>query len=100
MLLRACHWCTPCGCMWQQRNCRQPWDYVLLAVQAQSLDADFTVTGSGLKVLDVRPGEGATPKPGDTVVVHWSGYTKGYQVGNCCHYVRDVGSYQHASALT
>lgn len=31
-------------------------------------------------MLDVRPGEGASPKPGDTVVVHWSGYTKGYQV--------------------
>lgn len=48
--------------------------------QAQSLDDDFTITSSGLKVLDVRPGEGATPQPGDTVVVHWSGYTKGYQV--------------------
>jgi FKBP-type peptidyl-prolyl cis-trans isomerase len=48
--------------------------------QAQSLDDDFTVTPSGLKVLDVRPGEGATPQPGDTVVIHWSGYTKGYQV--------------------
>lgn len=47
--------------------------------QAQSLDDDFTVTPSGLKVLDVRPGEGATPQPGDTVVIHWSGYTKGYQ---------------------
>lgn len=50
-------------------------------VQAQSLDDDFTVTTSGLKVLDVRPGEGATPTSGDTVVIHWSGYTKGYQVG-------------------
>jgi FKBP-type peptidyl-prolyl cis-trans isomerase len=48
--------------------------------QAQSLDDDFTITSSGLKVLDVRPGEGATPQAGDTVVVHWSGYTKGYQV--------------------
>lgn len=57
---------------WQQQ---QP-------AQAQSLDDDFTITSSGLKVLDVRPGEGATPQPGDTVVVHWSGYTKGYQVCN------------------
>lgn len=48
--------------------------------QAQSLDDDFTVTPSGLKVLDVRPGEGASPQPGDRVAVHWSGYTKGYQV--------------------
>ena len=47
---------------------------------AQSLDDDFTVTSSGLKILDVRPGEGASPQPGDRVAVHWSGYTKGYQV--------------------
>jgi hypothetical protein len=26
-----------------------------------------------------RPGEGAAPQPGDTVVVHWAGFTKGYQ---------------------
>lgn len=40
---------------------------------------DFTTTKSGLKFLDVRSGEGASPQPGDTVVVHWAGYTKGYQ---------------------
>jgi hypothetical protein len=40
---------------------------------------DFTTLPSGLKVLDIRPGEGATPAAGDTVVVHWSGFTKGYQ---------------------
>jgi hypothetical protein len=50
------------------------------AARAQSLD-DFTTTSSGLKFLDVRVGEGgASPQPGDIVVVHWSGYTKGYQV--------------------
>lgn len=48
--------------------------------QAQSLDDDFTVTPSGLKILDVRAGEGTSPQPGDRVAVHWSGYTKGYQV--------------------
>jgi len=48
--------------------------------QAQSLDDDFTITPSGLKILDVRAGEGASPQPGDRVAVHWSGYTKGYQV--------------------
>jgi len=26
-----------------------------------------------------RVGTGASPEPGDTVVVHWAGYTKGYQ---------------------
>lgn len=39
----------------------------------------FVETASGLKVLDAKLGEGATPKAGDTVVVHWSGYTSGYQ---------------------
>lgn len=29
-----------------------------------------------------REGEGATPQPGDTVEVHWAGFTKGYQ-GTC-----------------
>lgn len=40
---------------------------------------DFTTTPSGLKYLDLRVGDGATPQPGDTVVIHWAGYTKGYQ---------------------
>jgi len=40
---------------------------------------NFVTTSSGLRVLDFREGTGATPKPGDTVVVHWSGYTSGYQ---------------------
>ena len=29
--------------------------------------------------MDIRAGAGSTPKKGDTIVVHWSGYTKGYQ---------------------
>lgn len=41
--------------------------------------APFIATPSGLKIQDVRAGEGATPQPGDQVSVHWSGYTKGYQ---------------------
>ena len=40
---------------------------------------DFTTTASGLKYLDLRPGEGASPQKGDQVSVHWSGFTKGYQ---------------------
>jgi FKBP-type peptidyl-prolyl cis-trans isomerase len=30
-------------------------------------------------MLPARLGEGASPKAGDTVVVHWAGFTKGYQ---------------------
>jgi hypothetical protein len=56
----------------------------LQPAQAQSLDDDFTVLPSGLKVLDVRPGQGQTPQPGDTVVVHWSGYTKVGLEGAVC----------------
>lgn len=56
----------------------------LQPAQAQSLDDDFTVLPSGLKVLDVRPGQGQTPQPGDTVIVHWSGYTKVGLEGAVC----------------
>lgn len=51
----------------------------LLQQPQQARADDFTVTPSGLKYLDLRPGDGASPKKGDTVVVHWSGYTKNYQ---------------------
>jgi FKBP-type peptidyl-prolyl cis-trans isomerase len=51
----------------------------LLQQPQQARADDFTVTPSGLRYLDLRPGTGATPQKGDTVVVHWSGYTKGYQ---------------------
>lgn len=50
----------------------------LAAVFAPAND-DFIASPSGLRYLDIRQGEGATPQPGDTVVVHWSGYTKNYQ---------------------
>ncbi|GIL59522.1 hypothetical protein Vafri_14279 [Volvox africanus] len=40
---------------------------------------DFVTLPSGIKVLNIREGEGARPQPGDTVVVHWAGFTKGYQ---------------------
>eukprot|EP00878_Enallax_costatus_P012618 GHUV01013178.1.p1 GENE.GHUV01013178.1~~GHUV01013178.1.p1 ORF type:complete len:175 (+),score=22.60 GHUV01013178.1:288-812(+) len=40
---------------------------------------DFTRTPSGISYLDVRDGTGPSPQKGDTCVVHWSGYTKGYQ---------------------
>ncbi|KIZ00308.1 hypothetical protein MNEG_7652, partial [Monoraphidium neglectum] len=36
---------------------------------------DFTTTSSGLQYLDLKPGEGAQPQKGQTVVVDWSGYT-------------------------
>lgn len=45
----------------------------------RSDDNDFTLTASGLRYLDVRVGTGDSPKPGDMVSVHWSGFTSGYQ---------------------
>lgn len=51
-----------------------------LVIRAEPAKADdFVTLPTGLKVLTIRPGEGASPQPGDTVVVHWAGYTKGYQ---------------------
>jgi len=55
--------------------CVQP-----LAAQAIDIANDkYETLPSGLKILDVKIGDGASPEPGDTVVVHWAGYTKGYQ---------------------
>jgi peptidylprolyl isomerase len=35
---------------------------------------DYTTTPSGLKYFDIKPGTGATPKNGDTVVVQYTGW--------------------------
>ncbi|GIL90234.1 hypothetical protein Vretifemale_17915 [Volvox reticuliferus] len=50
---------------------------VVLPERAQA--DDFVTLPSGIKVLTIREGEGARPQPGDTVEVHWAGFTKGYQ---------------------
>jgi hypothetical protein len=50
-----------------------------------SSNDDFTVTPSGLRLLDLKVGGGAKPNAGAVVVVDWAGYTKGYQgkrIGN------------------
>ncbi|PIA31404.1 hypothetical protein AQUCO_04900006v1 [Aquilegia coerulea] len=39
---------------------------------------DYTETASGLQYKDLRPGNGPSPKMGETVVVDWAGYTIGY----------------------
>ena len=41
--------------------------------------SDFTLTPSGLRYKDAKPGKGTvTPEPGDRVVVDWTGFTIGY----------------------
>ncbi|EFJ42099.1 hypothetical protein VOLCADRAFT_121571 [Volvox carteri f. nagariensis] len=50
-----------------------------LLLPEPALADDFVTLPSGIKVLTIREGEGAQPRPGDTVVVHWAGFTKGYQ---------------------
>lgn len=37
-------------------------------------EADYVTTDSGLKYFDIEVGDGATPEPGQTVVVHYSGW--------------------------
>ncbi|EFJ05865.1 hypothetical protein SELMODRAFT_450892 [Selaginella moellendorffii] len=39
---------------------------------------DFKETSSGLQFKDLKMGTGPIPKPGETVVVDWAGYTIGY----------------------
>jgi hypothetical protein len=41
--------------------------------------SDFASTSSGLQYKDYKPGEGASPKPGDRVTLEWTGVTVGYQ---------------------
>ena len=36
-------------------------------------DQNFVTTESGLKYIDLKVGDGATPKPGDKVIVHYTG---------------------------
>ena len=42
-------------------------------------DVPFVQSPSGLRYADLRVGDGASPQPGQTVVVEWVGYTAGYQ---------------------
>jgi peptidylprolyl isomerase len=39
----------------------------------QTADKDAVTTPSGLKYIDIKEGDGATPKTGQTVVVHYTG---------------------------
>ncbi|PNW75631.1 hypothetical protein CHLRE_12g534700v5 [Chlamydomonas reinhardtii] len=39
---------------------------------------DYVTTPSGLQYQDIKEGNGASPQPGDTVVIDWDGYTIGY----------------------
>ena len=40
---------------------------------------DFVESKSGLRYFDIKLGQGETPTVGDTCIVHWAGYTEGYQ---------------------
>lgn len=40
---------------------------------------DFQESETGLRFYDIKVGTGKAPGPGDKCVVHWAGYTEGYQ---------------------
>ena len=42
-------------------------------------DVPFVQSPTGARFADLRVGDGATPRPGQTVVIEWVGYTAGYQ---------------------
>lgn len=43
-----------------------------------ALADDFVSTDSGLKYTDIKIGDGASPVPGDTVRVHYTGWLEGF----------------------
>ncbi len=45
----------------------------LIASNTMSSDANVVTTPSGLKYIELEEGTGATPQPGQTVVVHYTG---------------------------
>ncbi|MEW5314054.1 MAG: hypothetical protein WDW38_005578 [Sanguina aurantia] len=67
---------------------------------------EYVVTPSGLRILDVRVGEGAVPVDGDTVEVHWAGRTQNYQAKRIDNtsvrdepYIFKLGSHQAIPAF-
>ena len=49
------------------------------AEASSSSVSTFQALTSGLKVLPIREGSGPVPEVGDTVSVHWEGFTAGYR---------------------
>lgn len=47
-----------------------------LAAHAQRFNDELVTSESGLRIMDIKKGEGTAPRPGDVVEVHWSGVTK------------------------
>lgn len=47
--------------------------------KSKTLFPDFELTSSGLQYKDYKIGSGPKPRPGDRVVLEWTGVTVGYQ---------------------
>ena len=58
--------------------------YVISSRRSSSGGAEFT-TPSGLKIQDVKVGDGATPKLGQTVTVHYIGWLENGKEFNNSH---------------
>jgi FKBP-type peptidyl-prolyl cis-trans isomerase len=46
----------------------------VLAPTSLRAEPETTITASGLKYIDTKPGKGASPKIGDTAVMHYTGW--------------------------
>ncbi len=58
--------------------------YVITSRRSSQAGAEFT-TPSGLKIQDVKVGDGASPRPGQTVTVHYIGWLENGKEFNNSH---------------
>ena len=68
--------------------------YVISSRRSSSQAGAEITTPSGLKIQDIKVGDGATPKPGQTVMVHYIGWLENGKEFNNSHKVGKPAQFQ------